>query len=336
MKQVTFLLSGLALALGCSSGKSGPSIDDACTMFAQAQCAKLQACSNAVVANGVSVLRNYDSFDQGAYSCLTRVKNDCSNRLKAPGNGNNPTMTEQCAAAYASLSCQDFFDNVPAAGCAPAGPRANGQSCVVAGQCATAYCSVNKTAVCGTCADPPVAGSSCVDTACDHNQICNSSLQVCQDNITAGVACDGANASQVNCASGLTCSGTVGTKTCVAGGTTEGAVCGGTGPLCLRFQGLACEGPVGSKVCTAVALVGDGLPCGTLTDDTRADCLAGECYTETGLAQVTELGTCKKQAADGSPCDTTLGPTCYTGARCVTAAGSSAGVCTIPDVASCQ
>ena len=59
-------------------------------------------------------------------------------------------------------------------------------------------------------------------------------------------------------------------------------------------------------------------------------------YSATGLAQVTELGTCKKQAADGSPCDTTLGPTCYTGARCVTAAGSSAGVCTIPDVASCQ
>jgi hypothetical protein len=54
MKQVTFLLSGLALALGCSSGKSGPSIDDACTMFAQAQCAKLQSCSNAVVANATA------------------------------------------------------------------------------------------------------------------------------------------------------------------------------------------------------------------------------------------------------------------------------------------
>jgi len=285
--------------------------------------------------DGVSILRNYDSLDQGANACLARVKNDCTNRLKAPGNGNNPTLTEQCAAAYATLSCQDFFDNVPATGCAPVGPRANGQACAVAGQCATAFCSGNKTAVCGTCADPPSAGASCETSVCDHNQVCNASSQVCMANIAAGVACDGADASEVNCASGLTCSGTVGSKTCVAGGATEGATCGATGPLCLRFQGLACEGAVGSKVCTKVALVGNGQPCGTLADGARADCLAGECYTATGLAQVTEIGTCKQQAADGSPCDTVLGPTCYAGARCVTAAGSSAGVCTIPDVMSC-
>jgi hypothetical protein len=336
MKRITFAISSLGLALGCSSGSSGPSAEDACAKFAEAQCAKLQSCSNAVVADGVTILRNYDSLNQGAYSCLTRVKNDCTSRLKAPGNGNNPTLTEQCAAAYATLSCQDFFDNVPAAGCAPAGPRANGQSCVVAGQCTSAYCSGNKTAVCGICDDPPAAGSSCVDTGCAHDQICNSSSQVCQDNIGAGVACDGADASQINCASGLTCSGTVGSKTCVAGGATEGAACGGTGPGCLRFQGLACEGLAGSKVCTKVNLVGDGQPCGTLADGTRADCLAGECYTATGLAPATDLGTCKKQVADGSLCDTVLGPICYTGARCVTAAGSSAGVCTIPDVTACQ
>jgi hypothetical protein len=284
----------------------------------------------------VSILRNYDSHDQGAYSCLARVKDDCTNRLKAPGNGNNPTLTEQCAAAYATLSCQDFFDNVPAAECAPVGPRGNGQPCAVAGQCASAYCGGNKTAVCGTCADPPAAGSSCAASACAHGQDCNASSQVCMDTVGTGVACDGAAASQVNCAAGLTCSGTAGSKTCVAGGTTEGVVCGGTGPLCLRFQGLACEGPVGSKTCTAVQLVGDGQPCGTLDENTRADCLAGECYTATGVAQVTELGTCKKQAADGALCDTVLGPTCYAGARCVTAAGSSAGICTIPNVTSCN
>jgi hypothetical protein len=304
-------------------------------MFAQAQCAKLQSCSDAVVPEGVSLERNYDSLDQGAYSCVTRVMNDCSNRLKAPGNGNNPTVTEQCAAAYATLSCQDFFDNVPAAGCAPAGPRVNGQPCAVAGQCVSAYCGANKTSVCGTCADPPAAGASCATSVCDHGQDCNAYSQVCTTNIAAGVACDGADASQVNCSSGLTCSGTAGSKTCVTGGAAVGAACGGTGPQCLRFQGLACEGAVGSKTCTKVALVGNGLPCGTLADGTRADCLAGECYTATGLAQITELGTCKQQATDGSACDAVLGPTCYSGARCVTATGSSAGVCTIPDVMSC-
>jgi hypothetical protein len=121
----------------------------------------------------------------------------------------------------------------------------------------------------------------------------------------------------------------------VAGEATEGVTCGGTGPLCLRFEGLACEGPAGSKICTKVSLVGDGQPCGTLADGTRADCLAGECYTANGPAQVTELGMCKKQAADGSPCDTILGPSCYPGARCVTAAGSTSGVCTITDVTAC-
>lgn len=335
MKRFTLAVLSSVLALGCGSGSSGPSVDDACSKLAQAQCAKLQSCSDAVAPDGVSILRNYDSIDQGAYSCLTRVTNDCINRLKAPGNGNNPTLTEQCAAAYPALSCQDFFDNLPAPGCAPTGPRANGQPCVVAGQCMSAYCSGNKTAVCGTCADPPPAGSSCAASACDHNQACSAASQVCMANIGAGVACDGADASAVNCASGLTCSGTVGSKTCVAGESTEGASCGGTGALCLRFQGLACEGTAGSKVCTAVALVGDGQPCGTLTDGTRADCLAGECYTAIGLAQVTDLGTCKQQAADGSPCDYVLGPTCYSGARCVTAADSSAGVCTVPDVTSC-
>jgi hypothetical protein len=341
MKQVTLAILSLALVLDCSSGGAisppppGPSAADACTIFAQAQCAKLQSCSNAVVPEGVSILRNYDSLDQGAYSCLTLVMSDCTNRLAAPGNGNNPTLTEQCAAAYATLSCQDFFDNVPAAGCAPAGPRANGQPCAVAGQCASAYCNGNKTAVCGTCTDPPLAGSSCAASVCAHGQDCNAYSQVCMDNIGDGVACDGANASLVNCASGLTCSGTVGSKTCVAGEATEGAACGATGPLCLRFQGLACEGPVGSKTCTKVVLVADAQPCGTLADGTRADCLAGECYTATGLAQVTELGTCKKQATNGGPCDTVLGPTCYTGARCVTAAGSSAGVCAVPDVTTC-
>ena len=335
MKTVTLAALSSVLVLGCSSGTGGPSAADACAKFAQEQCAKLQSCSSAVVPDGVSIQRDYNSIDQGAYSCLTRVANDCTNRLSAPGNGNNPTLTEQCAAAYATLSCQDFFDNVPAPGCAPAGPRANGQPCAVAGQCMSAYCSGNKTAVCGICADPPLAGGSCATSVCDHNQDCNAYSQVCMANIGEGVACDGADASLVNCAAGLTCSGTVGRKACVAGGATAGVTCGGTGPLCLGFQGLACEGPAGSKVCTQVSFAGDGQPCGTLADGTRADCVAGECYTPTGLAQVTDLGKCKQQAADGSPCDTVLGPTCYSGARCVTAAGSSAGVCTVPDVTSC-
>jgi hypothetical protein len=331
MKTITLLSVGVALGCG---GNSGLSADDACTQYAQAQCGKLQSCSSAVAAEGVNILSNYDSLNQGDYSCLTRIKNDCSNRLKAPGNGNNATLTEQCTAAYPALSCQDLFDNVPAATCAPAGLRASGQPCVVAGQCASAYCSGNKTAVCGTCAVPPAAGSSCAASACAHGQICNPILQVCQDSLMAGMPCDGANASEVNCASGLTCSGPVGSKTCVEA-AAAGAACGGTGPLCPRFQGLACLGPVGSKVCADIVYVGDGQPCGTLDDGTRADCLAGECYTAAGLAQVTELGMCKKQAADGGACDTVHGPTCYLGARCVTAAGTSAGVCTIPNVNSC-
>lgn len=334
MKPIRITSLSLALALGCG-GTSGPSANDACAKLAQAQCAKLQSCSSAIILGGVSILRNYDSADQGDYSCLTREMNACTNRLAAPGNGNNPTLTEQCAAAYATLTCQDFFDNVPALSCAPTGPRDNGQPCAVPGQCKSAYCSGTKTAVCGTCADPPTTGSSCAISACAHNQVCNPYTEVCMDNIGADMACDGANKDLVNCDSGLTCAGAAGSKTCIPGLTALQDPCGGTQPLCSRFQGLSCEGPVGSKTCAAIALVGDGQPCGTLADGTRADCLAGECYTATGLAQVTELGTCKKQAADGSPCDTVLGPNCYSGARCVTAAGSSAGVCTIPNVALC-
>ena len=51
-----------------------------------------------------------------------------------------------------------------------------------------------------------------------------------------------------------------------------------------------------------------GTPCGQLADGSRVGCVAGDCYTATGLATGSDQGTCKPFANDGDPCDTVVGP----------------------------
>jgi len=305
---------------------SGPTVAQSCADLAQAQCAKRMICSN-----GVSITRLYGSMD----TCISRVTAQCTAGLAAPQSGNSASLAEQCVAAYPQLACADFLDGVLTDVCAPLGPRAAGQPCAFNGQCASGFCSGTKNATCGTCAPSPAVGDSCATSSCGHGQTCVLTTTMCEDYGASAATCSTASP----CGSGLACTGILSTAvssgTCQVAATEVGAACGGTMPGCSGTLGLYCAGAVGAKACAAIAFASEGMPCGELSTTSHVECTAGGCYTATGLAGTTEVGTCKADAADGAACDTVLGPACLTPARCVPTGAGSAGLCTFPSGATC-
>jgi len=153
---------------------------------------------------------------------------------------------------------------------------------------------------------------------------------VCSSYGTLGDTCDAADP----CGNGLSCIGAVASTAtagdCEADVEQLSAACGGSGPSCDGTAGLFCGGAAGSKTCMTITYVGDGMPCGDLSTTSHAECIAGSCYTATGPTGSGDMGTCKGDATDGSPCDTVLGPGCQTPARCVNSGAGTAGTCTAP------
>ena len=336
--EVFLTLTIIALAgCGSSSSKStdggpdadassGPTIQQACSDVAQAECTKRMSCSGSD-----SITRAFGTME----NCIAREVLSCTNGLAAPQTGNSPTLVEQCVAAFATYSCSDFFNNNPPAPCAATGPRATGAVCAFNGQCASGYCAGIKGASCGTCQAPPAPGTSCLASACGHGQTCAQGTMMCEALGALNASCDATDP----CGEGLTCVGAVASTstpgTCQAAIETAGMACGGTMPGCDGTNGLFCGGPSGTKTCMAITYVGDNIPCGDLSSTSHAECTAGGCYTSTGPAGAGETGTCKSDAADGTACDTVLGPGCITPARCVTTGDASAGTCTIPLGSTC-
>ncbi len=326
----------LFLAAGCGSTSthsmtdggrdSGPSIAQACSDIAQAQCAKRASCSS-----GANITRAFGTMD----SCVARETLSCMNGLAAPQTGNSAALVEQCVAAFANYSCADFFNNNPPAVCAPTGQRATGAPCAFNGQCASGYCSDLKNASCGTCATAPSRGASCTSSNCGHNQACVTATEMCQIYGALNAQCDANDP----CGDGLTCVGAVASTstpgTCQAAGAVAGTACGGTMPGCDGTLGLFCGGSSGAKTCMTITYVSDGMPCGALSSTMCAECITGGCYTATGLAASGEMGTCKADAADNAACDTVLGPGCLAPARCVTSGDASAGTCVVPNGPMC-
>lgn len=316
LKIVHALFAAALIAGGCGGG--GPSITTACSDVANARCNRLSACTN-----GAFLTRSYGDLA----TCIAREALTCTIGLGAPQSGNSPAAVEQCVTAVASESCADLLGNNPPPECISKGPRAIGATCVVGGQCGSTYCINSKTSLCGICGDAPPSGISCVSTNCARQQLCTARTATCQKVAQLGDSCD--NVARV-CGADLACIIPTGetTSTCTASIDTLGADCGGTLGGCDGTKGLTCT----AKKCVAIAYAGDGVPCGNFTGGGFGSCGAGgECYTSTGIAQLGEMGICKKAAADGLPCDTTLGPPCLAPARCVLTAGGSTGICTVAD-----
>ena len=128
-------------------GSSGDSVTTAYAVLAQSQCARRQACSNTVYPDGVFIMNTYGDMP----TCLARQELACVNNATAPGTGTSAGQLEKCASEYVSWACTDLFDGNanPPPDCAPPGTLANGQSCTMAGQCASRFCSGIKNSSCG-------------------------------------------------------------------------------------------------------------------------------------------------------------------------------------------
>src|SRR5689334_10538834 len=91
-------LIGLCLLLiGCSSS---PTADSACADVAHARCTRLADCSVVAIQ-----IRYGDEA-----TCEAREKLNCTDAAAAPGTGNSPQRTEDCAQAIGGWGCTDFLD----------------------------------------------------------------------------------------------------------------------------------------------------------------------------------------------------------------------------------
>jgi len=315
---------------GC--GSSGPSADSACMDLAMARCTQRSMCSAlpGAAGSGASLLRTYSDMP----TCVAREALACRDGLAAPGTGNSPTKVESCVAAFATYSCQDFFDNNPPAACAVTGSLAKDAPCAFNGQCQSGYCQGTKNSACGACAPPPSAGADCSTSTCWHNQRCVSQDQTCEAVVSMNGACDGTHP----CDNGLDCVGDTSTAmgTCQPAATAVGAACGGSTAGCDNTIGLYCAGAAGSKACAAITFARTGAACGLMADGTRVACKAGECFTATGVAGNNEMGRCIDDVDAPTACDTALGPHCIAPARCVVTGAGTAGTCVIPTGAMCR
>jgi hypothetical protein len=332
------LVFPLALA-ACSGGHfsdapgAPTTVTAACQDVAQSRCNRRVNCTSSVDSVGASLVRVYGDLD----TCLTREALQCRNQATAAGAGATPAGLERCAAAVDTMACADFFDNVPPPACLPGGARAAAEPCAFNGQCSSGYCGGTRQNICGRCDTAPGAGGDCTDSNCGRDLICVASTNLCQSRSGAGASCSSAQP----CRSDLNCISTSGAAatadsagTCQAAATTVGSSCGTGTTNCDALLGLYCGGTKSARTCAALNYAPAGMPCGLLPDGSRVTCIAGDCYTDTGLASSTDLGTCKAFASDGTACDTELGPTCLNPARCVTTNGS-AGVCTVALGGSC-
>jgi hypothetical protein len=304
------------LALVFLAGCGSATAEQACTDLANTRCNMRMMCGPG------TLQRIYGDMT----TCLAREKLGCLNALAAPSTGNSPSATESCVAAYGSLGCADFLAGNPPSACVYSGSIATGAACAFNGQCSTTYCTNNTTAACGTCGMPT---GSCTDTGCARGQQCVN--DACVTPATLDSPCDPDHP----CAADLSCVGAImgQSGTCQQAVSNLGGNCspGATdGAACDAKQELFCN--TKSKVCQNIAYVGDGMPCGVLTDGSFAICLqSGTCV----LAGTSKMGTCKAAAPDGGECNTATGVGCMPPAKCVISDSGTVGQCQVADATKC-
>ncbi len=318
-----------------STGASNP-MD--CATSAHATCAKRDSCST----NGFSNDHVYGSES----ICEMRAAAGCDDNLNAAGAG--PSVAVACSAAMMTETCTDFFDDDPPMACITTGTQPTGAACGQNGQCASTFCALGPLAVCGTCQPLPAAGATCLAVAdCGRDMACvkpagSTTLTqgTCAPWVLENDPCD----STKSCADGLDCVGAT-TTTCQKSGATVDAACDRsqkTAAACDANLGLTCiPTGAGSSVgtCQTVQLVAANATCGVMGTPVTsvADCSDGGLCVK--AMPTDKTGTCAAPAADGAACnaDPSMGPPCLSPAKCVpTAAGMTAGTCTMPHAATCM
>ena len=315
-------LALLVTLLAACSSSSGSPATTACATIAQARCRQLATCSAATL--------DRRWLDEG--TCETREQLACEENLAAPHTAATPATVTTCATAITGETCAAILGNTTPDAClAQHGAGTAGDPCEANAQCATGFCAVARTALCGACAAAPVAGDSCALAGCGPNLRCVASTELCQAPVPAAGACGRG----VPCGDGLACVGAtmmMANGTCMADVATAGGACDPqrrTGPDCNPDLGLACD--TVSLQCVAQPIAVAGASCGALGTVTTRCGQGATCAIATGTT-----GACVAPAVDGAACDPVAGPDCEVPARCVpTTPPGTAGTCELPGSTSC-
>ncbi len=246
--------AGAAAVVACSS----VSPTQACTDLAKAVCDKAAQCASSVVSEVYG----------DATTCASRTTSSCEQSLALKDTADTPDFAEKCSVAYATLSCGDALDNVPAADCKrkELGKLSDGSACGTAGQCASSVCQIDGTTGCGKCIEPAAAGAACQSTNdCQDGLVCaaGTSGGVCIAPAASGATCS-TKAPIVPCQGGLICNGTT-CQTPLAAGSACDPTPGKS--LCDGASGYWCT-PKGTR-CVAVKFAGPNAACGY--DSTTGD-----------------------------------------------------------------
>jgi hypothetical protein len=208
--------------------------------------------------------------------------------------------------------------NVPA--CEIPGQLPLGAACGASTQCASGFCRLPETSFCGKCAARAPEGAECdSDDACGPSLLCND-VAHCTKPSAVGAFCNETHP----CLPGLAyCSFD---NTCQRY-AAEGKSCNNAGPTAAQpcNWGLACR-PMEGGTCMKIKYVAAGEKCGLPSTPGGVPVLC------LGSASCVS-GTCKPAGADDAPCTASpLGDA----AGCVPPALCLAGVCKLPDPASCK
>ena len=282
-------MAGMGGAMG-GMGGAAQTRPQACTEYARTRAAKFGNCAPFLLA--------FLYGSEATYAA--RLELFCS-LFDASGVAFPPRPFKPCGDAMMAMSCDDFTDgNFPSV-CSFAGTHPDGAGCGFGDQCASGFCNLPMSGVCGACTRAPAAGQPCAfGSICGSGLICNPAM-TCVAEQPRGAACS----DNMPCRSSSVCrnavcsaKGTVGApctadKDCDVG---RGVICNSTRMQCV----MANTGPM----CVARPDGGFTLCPASGTCKTGAPCLAA--------------------AADDAACDEMNGPKCMWPAAC------TAAKCTIP------
>ena len=293
-------------AAGCSGPQgcmSSPQEDAAaCQAFGAAICARLGACSPAILASEYG----------DPSTCAARNANACMLGLHAPDSVSSAAGVMSCGNALAMVSCHALLENALPTDCRLAdGARQNGRSCGSDAQCASTRCARAANAACGTCSTLALAEQACTTNSdCGVGLLC-STTGMCRAPAALGSSCDQGHP----CALPLICSQGI----CVSP-LANGAPCQWNDDRCDHYAGLLCDK---SSTCTPWLNASPGQPCGS-TAAGWAVCSAGSTCSDAANG-----GSCEGPLRDDSPCNVDSGPKCLAPALCI------AGSCAILNPAAC-
>ena len=293
--------------------------DQGCETQSNDRCMKLQMCSP------VDLEKRFGDLA----TCEAREKLGCLAGLAAPDTGNSAEQVTECGEAVLAEACIDFLQKSAPNACLKQMGTSTG-GCAFPAQCPTAFCAIDDTELCGTCAAQPSAGTSCATNGCGQGLICVASTQMCEVARDANQACDKTQP----CANGLNCVGATATAsgTCKPQVESVGGTCDPTHKTtvdCDDDAGLTCNTTTLKCVTQPIAQVGQA--CGPNNGVRTACASASSCVIQTGQT----IGTCVATAADGGACDTDVGPNCFFPAKCVVGTGT-AGTCQLAGSMTCQ